>query len=67
MGHAIKSNEFSEKFLTAFHPPSFSENYNAIFSENVRKKPFIKDQNLQYEFWMTPPPFQTFPKTQLIW
>ena len=40
---------FGENF-TAFDPPSFSENHNAIFSENVRKKLFIKVQNLQYKF-----------------
>ena len=28
---ATKSDEFSEKFQTAFDPPSFSENYVAIF------------------------------------
>ena len=26
-GYATKSDEFSEKFQTAFNPPSFSENY----------------------------------------
>ena len=30
------------KNFTAFDPPSFSENHNAIFSENVRKKTFYK-------------------------
>ena len=31
-GHATKSDEFSEKFQTAFDPPpSFLENYIAIF------------------------------------
>ena len=45
-GPATKSDEFSEKF----NPPSFSENYVAIFfSENVRKRPYIKVQNLQYK------------------
>ena len=38
----------------------FSENYIAsFFSENVRKKPFIKVQNLEND---PPPPFGTFPK-----
>ena len=32
-GHT-KTDEFSEKFQTAFDPPSFSENHIAIFSKN---------------------------------
>ena len=47
--HSSKSDEFSEKFQTAFDPPS-------LFSENVRKRPIIKVQNLQYKFldWKWP-------------
>ena len=41
-GGATKSDEFSEQFQTAFDPPSFSENYIAFFSENVRKKGLYK-------------------------
>ena len=41
-------------------PPPFSKNYIVFFSEKVRKKPFIKVQNLQYKFldlnWLPPPP-----------
>ena len=31
-----KTDEFSEKFRTAFDPPSFSENYIADFATKVR-------------------------------
>ena len=37
MGPANKLDEFLEKIQTAFDPPSFSENYIAIFSQNVQK------------------------------
>ena len=38
-------------------PPPFSENFIEIVLENVRKKPFIKVQNLLYKFldWKYPP------------
>ena len=41
-GDATKTDEFSGKFQMAFDPPSFSENYIPIFSENVRKKLYVK-------------------------
>ena len=44
-GHATKSDEFSEKIQTTFW-----ENNIAFFLAIVRKKPFIKVQNLQYKF-----------------
>ena len=49
-GHATKSDEFSEKFETALDPPHFRKMIKQFFSENVRKKTFIKVQNLQYKF-----------------
>ena len=63
MPYTSKTDEFSEKFQTAFDPPpSFSENYFAIFSENVQKRPFIKVQNLQFNFWIENdlPPLELF-------
>ena len=53
----------SKQLLTP--PTSFSENYIAIFLENVRKKPHIKVQNLQHNFldWTWPPtPLEVFRK-----
>ena len=48
---ATKLDEILEKFQTTFAPPpSFSENYVAIFSENIQRRPFIKVKNLQYKF-----------------
>ena len=32
-------------------PPSFFENYVDFFSENARKKNFIKVQNLHHKFF----------------
>ena len=42
---------FEKKFQTAFDPPPIFEKLYCIFSEKVRKKPFIKVQNLQYRFF----------------
>ena len=46
-GHT-KTDELSEKFQTAFDPPSFSENRIRFFFINfMLKKPCRKGQNLQ--------------------
>ena len=38
MGQATKTDKFSEKFQTAFDPPSFQENYVAnIFKQRPNK------------------------------
>ena len=50
-GGATKSDEFSEKFQTAFDPPLiFGKLYCNFFSENVRKKPLIKFKNCSTSF-----------------
>ena len=44
-------------------PLQFGKLYCNFFSENVRKKPYIKVQNLQYKFFdwkCSPPPFWKF-------
>ena len=54
-----KTDEFSEKFHTAYDPPSISNNHIAIFSKRALGfKPFITVQNLQDKFldWKWPPP-----------
>ena len=50
-GRGTKTHDFSKKFQTAIdQPPSFSEIYIAIFSENPCLKPCTKVQNLLYKF-----------------
>ena len=51
-GPATKSDEFLEKFQTAFDPlpPLIFGNFYHFFSENPCLKPCIKVQNLQYRF-----------------
>ena len=51
-GPATKSDEFSEKFQTAFgpQPPHFRKIVLQSFYGKRPKKPFIKAQNLQYKF-----------------
>ena len=41
-------------------PPSFRKIILQLFSENVRKKPFIKVKNLQYDFWIENDPLHPF-------
>ena len=47
-------------------PPSFLGTYVAFFLENLRKKPYIKVQNLQHKFldwkWPLPRPLWNFSK-----
>ena len=46
-----KTDEFSEKFQTAFGPPpSFSESYVAIFSEIHDRSIVYNGKNLQHKF-----------------
>ena len=49
MGGATKMYEFSDKFQTAFDPPSFSVNHVAFFKCHTQKARF-KGKNLQYKF-----------------
>ena len=72
MASNSKTDEFSEKFQTAFDPPpSFSENHIAIFSEIHDRSIVYSGKNLQYKFldwkWPPPPPFGTFPKIHPFW
>ena len=53
MGHATKSDEFSEKSKRPLIPPLISENHIAIVS-------FIKVKNLQYDFWIENDPLHPF-------
>ena len=68
-----KTDEFLEKFQTAFDPLSFSENHDAFFFANVMlKKPSLKVKNLQnyfFELKMTPlpPAFAIFPEIHQLW
>ena len=65
-GGATKSDEFSEKFQTAFDPPSFSENYVAIFLWNACTW-FPKIGTILRGVGEDRMPFGTFPKIHLIW
>ena len=61
-----KTDEFSEKFQTAFDPhPPFLENLLQLFSF-MFKKPPLKVQNLQHDFFDEPPhppaPLEVFQK-----
>ena len=65
---------FRRKSKRPSTPPSpFGKLYCNFFSENVRKKTFIKVQNLRnINFWIEngprpPPPFESFPKIHPFW
>ena len=81
-GDATKTDEFLEKFQTAFDPPpsSFSENYVADFLKHTlkipplyhfyAKKTLFKSPKFATKIFgleMTPPPFGTFPKIHPFW
>ena len=50
MPYTSKTDEFSEKFQTAFDHPSFSESYVAIFSEIHDRSIVYNGKNLQHKF-----------------
>ena len=56
MGGATKMYEFSDKFQTAFDPPSFLVNHVAFFFKYHTQKARFKGKNLQYKFldWKWP-------------
>ena len=66
-----KTDEFSEKFRTAFEaPPHFRKVVLQIFSEIHDRSIVYNGKNQQHKFldWKwPPPPFGTFPKTHSIW
>ena len=69
-----KTNEFSEKFQTAFdpQPPTFSENHAAILSQRHPKKTCLRVQNLQQFFldWKCPSsplPHRNFSENHPFW
>ena len=72
MPDTSKTDEFSEKFQTAFNPPSFSESHVAIFLRNSWPKYRLQWQKSAIYFFglkMTHPPlpFGTFPKIHPFW
>ena len=64
MGGTSKTDDFLEKFQTAFDRVDF-------FWKIMLKKPCIKFQNLQYNFldwkWPPHPRFGAFPEINLFW
>ena len=52
MGGATKMYEFSDKFQTAFDPPSFSVNHVALFLNIILKKPGLKVKICNINFWI---------------
>ena len=65
-----KTDEFSEKFQTAFDPPpSFSENHITIFPEFMTEVPFRMAKFCNINFWIgnDPPPLGIFQKIHPFW
>ena len=70
MGDDTKTDEFSEKFQTAFAPPpSFSEYHIAFFSEKSQKNPVYRSKicNIFLDWKIIPSSFGSFPKIHPFW
>ena len=67
-----KTDEFLEKFQTAFDPPPliFGKTCCAFFPEYMTEEAFIMAKICNINFWIgndPPPPFGTFPKIHHFW
>ena len=72
MPHISKTDEFSEKFRTAFEPPPliFGKSCCGFVPKFMTEVPFIMAKICNINFWNEndlPPSFGTFPKIHPFW
>ena len=68
MGPATKSDDFLEKFQTAFDPPPhFRKIILRFFSGIHDRRTVYNGKNLQYKFLDWKLPFGIFPKIHPFW